>query len=187
MNNQAQRDLRKELKSVGASESELTELSAVAHKLERLKDHNSSLIKTPSPKYQSKWSRLLPTGLLSLGGLLVGMALVIFSQTVLPGSVLYPVQKLSDKVSMSMDPNYRATIMMKRAQEVKQLIADHASSSLVLATLSDYQAEAATYKSVPANYSVFEYCKNNLQQAAAIAPSQERQAINKTLVSLDSA
>ena len=74
--------------------------------------------------------------------------------------------------------------MMKRAQEVKQLIAEHANSSLVLATLADYQTKASAYKSVSANYAVFEYCKNNLQQAAAIAPSPERQAINKTLLSL---
>jgi hypothetical protein len=130
------------------------------------------------------WRKLIPIGLTSISGLALGMALVILAQTVSPGSWLYPVQKLSDSVAMSVDPSYRGTVMMKRAQEVKQLIASHASSNLVLATLADYQAEAAAYKSVPANYAVYEYCKSNLRQAAANAPSPEHQAIDNALLSL---
>ena len=76
--------------------------------------------------------------------------------------------------------------MMKRAAQVKQLVAAHASSSLVLATLADYRVEASAYKAISAHYAVFEYCKNNLEQAASIAPATERQAINKSLLSLQS-
>jgi hypothetical protein len=172
--------LRAELKAAGASDSEISELLPVASSLGLLKPTKHS-----SPQSDvGKWRRLWPLGVTSIAGLVIGMALVVFSQTVLPGSVLYPVQKLSDDVAISSDSSYRGTVMMKRAQQVKQLIAEHADSSLVMATLADYQSEAATYKSAPANYAVFEYCKNNLQQAAANAPSPERDAINKTLVSL---
>lgn len=185
MKNQSHNNLKEELKSAGASDSEVSELVAVASNLKHLKD-SKSLVAKPilQVQRQSRWRTVIPIGLTSLTGLALGMALVILSQTVLPGSLLYPIQKFSDNVSMSVDPDYRGTVMMKRAQEVKQLIAEHANSNLMLATLADYQKEALAYKSVSANYAVFEYCKSNLQQAANIAPNFERQAINKTLLSL---
>jgi hypothetical protein len=180
-------NLREELKLAGASDSEIKELLPLAANLKQLKNSKNSLSGSTSRRqYQSKWKIFLPIGVTSITGLALGMILVILSQTVLPGSLLYPVQKLSDNVSMSVDPDYRGTVMMKRAQEVKQLIAEHANSNLVLATLADYQTEASAYKSAPANYAVFEYCKSNLQQAANIAPSSERQAIVSTLNSLSS-
>ncbi|HTB48697.1 MAG TPA: hypothetical protein VK712_01295 [Verrucomicrobiae bacterium] len=188
MKSQRSNNLSEELKLAGASDTEAHELVAVASSLKHLKDSRSSAAKSMRHgQLQSKLRAFIPIGLTSLGGLALGMAVVIFSQTVLPGSLLYPVQKLSDNVAMSANPDYRGTVMMKRAQEVKQLIAAHASPNLVLATLADYRREAAAYKSAPANYAVFEYCKTNLQQAAATAPSSERQAINKTVSSLHDA
>ena len=173
MKNQSHNNLTEELKLAGAADSEVNGLVSVASKLGRLKNAKTS-----------SWKTLVPVGLTSLTGLALGMTLVILSQTVLPGSLLYPVQKLSDNVAMGVNPEYRGTVMMKRAQEVKQLITDQANSNLVLATLADYQTEAAAYKSASANYAVFEYCKSNLQQAAAKAPNPERQAINKALLTL---
>ncbi len=169
--------LGEELKSAGATGPEIKELSSVATSLRQLKNRGPG-------SYPTKRKKLLPIGVATITGLALGMALVILSQPVLPGSLLYPVQKLSDSVSTSLDSGYRGTVMMKRAQEVKQLIAEHANSDLVLATLDDYRHEASAYKSISANYAVFEYCKANLQQAAAIAPGPERQAINNTLLSL---
>lgn len=180
MNHQSN-SLRKELELAGATDSEIKELLPLASRLKQLKSSKA----VPRRRHRTRWQSLLPVGITSLTGLAMGMALVILSQSVLPGSLLYPVQKLSDNVSMSVDPAYRGTVMMKRAQQVKQLIAEHASSNLVLATLADYQTEATAYKSAPANYTVFEYCKSNLQQAANMAPALERQAINKTLSSLN--
>ncbi|HEX4774881.1 MAG TPA: hypothetical protein VH234_05170 [Candidatus Saccharimonadales bacterium] len=178
-------NLRQELKLAGATDSEIKGLLPLATNLKQLKNSSGSLSKYQSRRqYQSRWKKLLPIGITSITGLALGMALVISSQTVLPGSMLYPVQKLSDNLSMSVDPDFRGTVMMKRAQEVKQLIAEHANSNLVLATLADYQTEASAYKSAPANYAVFEYCKTNLQQAANMAPSSEREVINNTLISL---
>lgn len=178
-------NLEEDLKSKGATDSEVSELLVIAANLKRLKTTNNLDIK-PAIREQklSKWGKPIPIVLTTLTGLVFGMFIVVLSQTVLPGSALYPVQKLSDNVSMSLDPNYRGTVMMKRAQEVKQLVADHATSNLVIATLADYQTEASAYKSVPANYTVFEYCKANLQQAAVMASNSERQDINDTLSSL---
>lgn len=175
MKDQSTKNLKHELRLAGASAKESNELALLASNLKRLK--------SPAPAHQS-WTRLIPIGIGSLAGVAVGMALVILSQTVLPSSALYPVQRLSDSVAMKVDPNYKGTVMMKRAEQVQQLIADHAKSSLVLATLADYRTEASSYKSIASNYAAFEYCKNNLVQAAAIAPSSERQAINMTLSSI---
>jgi hypothetical protein len=185
MKKRPQNNLRGELKSAGASASEITKLTGIASNLKRLKNS-----KSPSSKpilhgqRPSRWKAPIPLGLTSLAGLILGMALVIFSQTVLPGSRLYPVQKLSDNVAVAVHPDYRGVVMMKRAQEVKQLVAQRANLNTVLATLTDYKNEAAIYKSVSTNYAAFEYCKSNLQQAAQTAPNPERQAIDNTLLSL---
>ena len=170
--------LRGELKSAGASGREIDELVAVAGNLKQLK--NSGKPRQP----RSRWATIIPAGITALSGLALGMALVVFSQTALPGSWLYPVQKLSDKVAIAARPQYRGTVMMRRAQQVQQLVAKRAGSPVVLATLADYQAEASAYKSTSTNYAMFEYCKTSLRQAASAAPNPERQAIDKALLAL---
>ena len=172
-----------ELRQAGAQDSEANELAGLAVSLKQLENTRSAAL--PEIKFQRR-SRpsLFRPALASISGIVIGMALVMFAQTTLPGSILYPVQKLSDSVAVSVDPSYRGTVMMKRAQQVKQLVADHANASLVLATLSDYKSEASVYKSSPASYVAFEYCKSSLLQAATIAPTSERQAIESTLSSL---
>jgi hypothetical protein len=178
-------NLIQELKSAGATDSEVKGLLPIADSLKQMKTSNSSLPKSLAHSQpHGRWKILIPIGITSVAGIVVGMAMVILSQSVLPGSLLYPVQKLSDNVAMSMAPSYRGIVMMKRAQQVRQLINNHADSNIVLATLADYQTEASSYKSNPTNYATFDYCKSNLQQAAAAAPNYERQAINKTLESL---
>jgi hypothetical protein len=177
-------ELKNELKIAGASDSEANELAGLAVSLQQLRSSQSTGIVAKKSGRQTKRISLVPLGLTSVVGLAIGMALAILSQSVLPGSLLYPVQKLSDTVAVSLDPSYRGIVMMKRAQEVKQLVADHASSGIVLATLGDYKTEASVYKPVSTNYATFEYCKSSLQQAAAIAPNSERQAIGNMLSSL---
>jgi hypothetical protein len=185
MKDRSSYNLRKELKSAGAHSLEISELVAVAGNLKQLKSVGKPSAKPAAPyQRRSRWAIIVPAGLTALSGLALGMALVIFSQTVLPGSWLYPVQKLSDNVAIAVHPQYRGTIMMRRAQQVQQLVAGHAGSPAVLATLADYRAEASTYKSTSANYAMFEYCKTSLRQAAVIAPNPERQAIDKALLAL---
>jgi hypothetical protein len=187
MKNPANKSLKKELTLSGASDSEAAELVAIASNLKQLNNTKRSVpMPTLHDQHPMKGRKLVLIGGPSLTGLVIGMALIILSQAVLPGSFLYPVQKLSDHVAVAVNPDYRGIIMMKRAQQVKQLVAEHASSHTVLATLADYQNEASAYKSVSAaDYAAFEYCKSNLQQAAAAAPNPDRQAINTTLSSLN--
>jgi hypothetical protein len=174
--------LRRELRSAGAGEAETDRLLAVAAGLGELPATGQRHRPRPRP---AGWRLALPTGLALVAVLFAGGLLVAASQTSLPGSWLYPVQKLSDNAAESAHPQYRAVVMMKRAQEVKQLVAKRADSGAVLAALNDYQAEAAAYKAGAGNYSAFEYCKTNLQQAAQAAPSPERAAITTALSALN--
>lgn len=183
MNNNERRQLEGELRQVGASSAEVAELLPIATKLRLLANKESAATET-FPVRRQKSDSLKP---IAIGVIILVAALtvvVLLSQSVLPGSPLYPVQEFSDKVAVALHPAYRSNVMMRRARQVRLLVEQHASSDLVLATLADYQTEASTYQTKSANYEAFEYCKDNLQQASAIAPGPVRPTIDKVLASL---
>lgn len=183
MNSKQHRKLTAELRAAGATNTELKELGSIASNLSKLK-RKSLPLGVPDRQRRARLRLVLGISAPAIIGVAVGMFLVIASQTVLPGSSLYPVQAASDGLAAAINPRYQETLMMKRAEQVRQLIANHAPSKRVFATLADYKKQAASYKSVASNYAAFEYCKDNLQQAAGQATGRERQAINKTLSSL---
>jgi hypothetical protein len=176
------RTLREELRLAGAKQSETSELIEVAGRLHQLPAADKIHTQTAAGRPWRRWRPAATLGLASIVGILVGAGVVAYAQTSLPGSWLYPSKRLSENVAVAVDPNYRATLMMRRSQEVKQLVDRRAGKPVVLATLADYRTEAAAYKST--NYAAFEYCKSNLEQAAHAAPSPERTAISDTLSSL---
>lgn len=174
--------LRKELHQAGANAAEVDELLPIASQLNKLSARQVDSAK--SNTYHLV--RLLRPAAFTASGLVLGMLLVMVSQAASPTSILYPMQKFSDKVAIYVHPQYGATVMMKRAQQVNQLVSEHASSKQVLATLADYTIEANDYESTPrANYSAFEFCKTNLEQAASLASPQVKQAISNSLQSLE--
>jgi hypothetical protein len=180
MKQHKQNQLRQELLQAGAKTAEVKALLPIASRLELLARKQFAGVEATSSRL--RFFRPLTVGAL---GLIIGTFLVIVSQSVLPTSWLYPVQKLSDSVAIDVHPQYRATVMMKRAQQVNGLVAGHSSRQKVLATLADYTNEANAYKALPhANYAAFEFCKSNLEQAASAAPSPERAAITEALTSL---
>jgi len=176
MKKHAQDTLRQELLGSGATIAEANELLQVAGKLRTLKAAPMAAIRKPL------WLRLLPTAAVAAIVLLIGTSTMAFAQSSLPGSWLYPVKRLSENTAVAVDPGYRATLMMRRADEVRQLIAADASFDTVNATLAQYKVEAAAYKT--ANYSAFEYCKTNLQQAERSASPSEKQMIAGVLKGL---
>lgn len=182
MNRKQYKRLQDELTSAGAEAHELTALTTIANTLGNLR-HDASAVAPGNPRHK-KVRMMLTMGIPAVLGLVVGMFLIAAVQNVLPGSPLYPIQAASDSVAAHLDPSYRGTLMMKRATQVKELVNNHAPAQEVYATLADYQKQAASYKSVAANYAAFEYCKDNLQQATSNATSSERQAIDQTLASL---
>lgn len=175
--------LHNELRAAGASGKEARELAALAGKLKTLKAVE------PEAKSQrrpwNRWMRGLAFGSTALAGLAVGVSLVIFSQSALPGDLLYPVQGASDAAAIKAYPQYRADVMMKRAAQVKQLVARHASEPTIMDALADYQIEAAAYKSTAGNYAAFEYCETSLRQAASMASPPVRSSIHRQLQALD--
>jgi hypothetical protein len=184
MKDHKQQQLRKELRDASAKTAEIEELVPIASRLSLLKHSVTPAV--DAGKATTRWQRIFKPIAFGVSGLALGVAVIVISQSVLPTSQLYSIQKFSDNVAVSFHPQYRATVMMKRAQQVNELVAGHASSGKVLATLADYTKEASAYKSTPqANYAAFEYCKTNLQQAASAASPTVRQAISSSLESLE--
>jgi hypothetical protein len=184
MNDNMKLQLKKELLEAGVKPAEVNKLLPIASSLGLLKNSDTSLSK--ESKRPNQWFNIAKPATLVVSGLVVGTFLIIISQAALPTSLLFPVQKFSDSIAVSIHPEYRASIMMKRAQQVNQLVVEQASSNQVLATLADYTREASAYKSMSrANYAAFEYCKTNLQQAEAAASPSVRQAITSSLQSLE--
>lgn len=182
MNSNEQQQLKRELQHAGASASEIAELLPIAAKVGLLA-HTKPVV-TQTPHYQwhkTRWSRFV-----AVVGIVVAIvfALILLSQLTLPGSPLYPLQQISDNTAIALYPSYRADVMMKRARQVKLLVQRRAHPDIVLATLTDYQSIASAYRVNATNYEALEYCKDNLEQAAAMATGSERAAIDKTLSSL---
>lgn len=170
-----QQHLRNELKSGGAKPSEVESLVTIAEQLR--------LLKKPLPKVYQRplWQRAIPFVSTALASLVVGVFLVASSQSVMPSSFLFPIQRLSDEVAINIHPEYRGTMMMKRVQQVKLLVANKASSQDILATLNDYQSVASEYKFTPSDPRVLEFCKSYLTQAADMAQGADKRAIINVL------
>jgi hypothetical protein len=172
---QSTNNLEKELSATGAGSSEVRALTSIAKQLGHLRTATVAGTKR-SRKVVLSFGLAVFTGTMLL--------LVISAHNVLPGSVLYPVQKTSDNIAIAIHPSYRASVMMRRAEQVKTLVTEQAPTNTILATLDDYQHQAVVYKAGYVNYEVFEHCKASLSQAAKQATNPERQAINDALVSL---
>jgi hypothetical protein len=175
------RRLGRELHSAGATSTELDELLPVAADLRLLGQHNRARLADRSNRL--RLLRFVPSLVV---GAAAGMAVIVWSQSAMPTSWLFPVQKASDSIAIAAHPEYRATVMMKRAQQVNQLVKAHAGSGEVLATLADYSQQASAYKSTAGtNYAAFEYCKSNLEQAVSTASPAVKQAILNNLQALE--
>ena len=175
--------LSDELLSVGAGTDEARELSRLALALGELKYTRAEQTSAFSSLKKSRrvWLPAVTAGII---GAALGMILITLAQTSLPGAPLYPLKRASEGVAVSVQSNYRGTIMMRRAQEVQALVNQHANQELVLGTLADYRLDAQAYEQTSAHYSLFEYCKSSLQQAEAQATASEREAIQQTLDTL---
>lgn len=176
--------LEKELRAAGANGKEAAQLSAIAGMLPQLKTYKHIKDESLADWGGQHWILKLVTG--SVLSLALGVILILAAQPVLPTSWLYPVQKFSDSVAIDVHPQYRATVMMKRAQQVNALVTVHADYGKVMTTLADYTDQARVYETMPhANYAAFEFCKTNLKQAASLASPPVKQAIQISLQSLE--
>lgn len=184
MNHKPNDNLEQELQAAGADPGLARELVALAGQVSQLKGREPKPL-TPKSLTKRRPRIFAPlTILVATAGLALGVVLVAFSQTSYPGNVLYPVKRASESLAVSVAPDYRGTLMMRRAGEVKHLVARHHDARLVMTALAEYKVEVAAYKTN--NYATLEYCKSNLQQAETMAQGQEHQAIADTLASVKS-
>ena len=176
-------DLNQELQAAGAKPEDAAQLVALATGITRLKTTGPQLAPSRSSRQSHfQWWPLLPA---AAGGLFAGLILVALAQTSFPGSWLYPVKRASETVALQTQPAYRGVVMMRRAQEVRELVTTNANPSLVTSTLHDYATDAVAYQAQSTeNYAAFRYCQSNLQQAESQARGSERQEIAATLASL---
>ena len=178
MSKRSQKQLAKELQQAGATKAEVKDLLPLAASLSQLK--------VDSPIRRRGWQgKSLKFAAIASLGFAIGIFLIISAEAALPTSPLYRVQKASDAVAVDLYSPYRANVMMKRAQQVRILVAKQASQQTVLATLADYNKLATAYKiNSHDDYAALEYCKLNLQQAAQNTRGAELQAITSSLQSL---
>jgi len=177
------RRLQRELRMEGASKVEASELTNLAQRIRTV---------TRGAQPAARRSLVLPRWALPAvyvcAGLIAGVLLVGLSQAALPDSALYPVQRASDNTAMLIDPSYRASVMMKRAAQVHELVQIHADQRQIMAVLANYTHVARSYMASPhTNYAALEYCETNLKAAAAESTPPVRQAITNSLESLESA
>jgi hypothetical protein len=183
--NRHQRDtVRGELHTAGATDAEAEELLSLAENLHRLRSPNGA-------KSGRRWVYggihilAMPSAYV-LAGIVVGILTVAFAQAASPGSSLFPVQVATDNVASALHPQYREIVMVKRADQVKELVADHASSQNDMSAVADYTEVADKYRDGSrVNYAAFRYCESQLSQAAKIASPQVSQAIERSINSLD--
>jgi hypothetical protein len=174
-------DVSAELLAAGASRIEAKRLSVLAAELSGLGAQRQPIQR---PRQTRRW-RYVPAAAIAVLCLLLSATLFEGAQAALPGSWLYPLQRVSDNVAIGIQPAYRGTLMMKRAQQVRWLAAKHAAAPAVLAVLADYTQAAAGYRHSSDNYPVFEFCESNLRQAAAATPDASVQgAIKHSLAQL---
>jgi hypothetical protein len=186
MKNNNAHPLEQELLEAGASQDEAQTLANIAQSLHQLKGTEPPpagdiRLRLPLPRRRSRLAALI-FGLGLVGSLAVGLAIASVAQTTYPSNFLYPVKRLTENLAVMIQPNYRGVLMMRRAVEVKQLVAVHAEPQLINATLASYKTQVADYKG--GNYEDFEYCESTLRQAEKIATGTERTAIAQTIASV---
>ena len=182
MNDRQATVLKKELEVAGASTAEADDLIVLAKQLTTLKETDHKDMPLLVTLVRSLCYSMVP-----IGCFMAGVLTITLSQAGEPDSPFFPIQEISDRMAVQLSPNYRGEVMMKRAQQVRYLVTEHASQAKILAALNDYQIEAATYAFTPHNYDVYSFCKSNLSQAAAGANGDTKQAILHTLNVLENA
>ncbi len=187
MKNNDTNSLESQLTQAGASPSEARALAGLSVSLRKLQGTEPQLasINRSRSLFRHAPGRRVTTAISSLavvGTVAIGLAIASIAQTTYPGQLLYPVKRLTENVAVIIQPNYRGVLMMRRAQEVKQLVALHNNPRLINATLQSYKQDVAGFKG--GSYADFEYCESTLRQAEKMSSGAERLAIAETIASV---
>src|SRR3990172_6061690 len=188
-------DLVKELKIRGLSQTEAEELGEAAKSIGQIGRFTRSnevkeqfLIKLLGTKEKQSfvWPRLFAPAIAFVLILAVlGTGSVVFAQKSLPGDVLYPVKRLSENVAVSLKPELEQEIIIRRSQEVKDLVEKKEDPELVKNTIDDFSEDSQKAKSKGHANGNLEEGVRNLEDARERSSEAERKQIDETLKKLE--
>jgi hypothetical protein len=179
MNTTSTEELRHELRLAGATREEIRALIPIATQLQALpktiKRHHTSVF---------RWPILAASSLVSLA--IIVFAMLLAMPAITPGNPFAAMQHGADNIAIAVHPNYRDTVMMKQADQINALVASHAATKTVLASLADYRTTVGAYTGRSPHYGTVEYCRAELRKAANRASEPERNIITASLQNIQS-
>jgi len=188
-------DLVKELKIRGLPPAEAEELGQVATSFgelgrfarsEKVKEQFLVKLLGARKKQLFAWPRLFaPAVAFVLILLVLGAGSVVFAQKSLPGDFLYPVKRLSENVAVSLNPALEQEIVVRRSQEVKDLVEKKEDPQLVKNTLEDFSEDSQKAKNKGQANGKLEESVKNLEEAKERSSEDERRQIEETLKKLE--
>ena len=188
-------DLVKELKIRGLPPAEAEELGHVATNFgelgrfarsEKVKEQFLVKLLGARKKQLFAWPRLFAPAVAFVWILLVlGAGSVVFAQKSLPGDVLYPVKRLSENVAISLNPALEQEIVVRRSQEVKDLVEKKEDPQLVKNTLEDFSEDSQKAKNKGQANGKLEESVKNLEEAKERSSDDEKKQIEETLKKLE--
>src|SRR3989344_2334034 len=188
-------DLVKELRIRGLPPAEAEELGQVATSFgelgrfarsEKVKEQFLVKLLGARKKQLFAWPRLFaPAVAFVLILLVLGAGSVVFAQKSLPGDVLYPVKRLSENVAISLNPALEQEIVVRRSQEVKDLVEKKEDPELVKNTLEDFSEDSQKAKNKGHANGNLEEGVRNLEDARERSSEDERRQIDETLKKLE--
>lgn len=190
-----QNDLVKELKIRGLSQTEAEELDEVAKSIGQIgrfprseEVKNQFLVKLLGTRKKESlaWPHLFAPAV-AFGLILVVLASgsVVLAQKSLPGDILYPVKRLSENVAVSLNPDFEQEIVVRRSQEVKDLVEKKENPELVKNALDDFSEDSQKAKNKGKTNGKLEEGVRNLQDAREKSSDDERKQIEETLKKLE--
>lgn len=180
--------LEQELREGGAGVAEARELAQLAARLPELRQ--LPLVATPPglkvgrrfARRRQAWARsrwALALAGTAAAAVLVTGGVIAAAQSAIPGEALYPVKLETERVAVRFAPGMHDEIMMRRADEVNELVVHNARPAQVDATLAAY--ERAVVSDGSGSYAARDYCAGMLKTAAGQADPATRAKIMSSL------
>ena len=188
-------DLIKELKIRGLFQAEAEELGGIAKNIgqiggisrsEKVKEQFLVKLLGNRKKKSFAWPRLfVPSVAFVLILIVLGASSVVFAQKSLPGDFLYPVKRLSENVAVSLKPELEQEIVVRRSEEVKDLVEKKEDPELVKNTLEDFSRDSKKAKSKGHSNGKLEEGVKNLKEAKVKSSDDEKKEIEEALKKLE--
>lgn len=143
-------NLIKELKEEKVSKEELGDLLEVAYRLSDLSyikrsDNFKKAFLRKLNRENSQQRIFLPMSFPFAFALfillIVGSTSIVYAQRSLPGEILYPLKRLSEKAVVNFKPDYKKEVLKRREEEVKNLTEQKKDPEIVKEAEKEYEEE----------------------------------------------